>query len=53
MGTVNTPVVGLYSFPAFMLTRGNNRVPLFQELLLVETEAVNPFLLDTHTMRFH
>lgn len=49
MGAVNTPVLGLYPFPTFVMTIGNTRVPLFQEALEYDIVAVNPILWDTST----
>lgn len=49
VGAVNTPVLGLYLFPTFVMTTGNTRVPLFQVVLVDDTEAVNPTLFDTST----
>lgn len=42
-------ILGLYR--EYEIT-GNTRIPPFYELLIVGSEAVNPFLLNTSTMRF-
>ena len=53
MGAVNTPSLGLYPLPTFVMTWGNTRVLPVHELLDDVTEAVNPIFLDTSTKQGH
>ena len=53
MGAVNTPSLGLYPLPTFVMTWGNTRVLPDQELLADETEAVNPIFVDASTKQGH
>lgn len=50
VGAVNTPVLGLYPFPTFVMTTSNTRVPLFQVVLVDDIVAVKPILVDTSTI---